>query len=179
MKRILGIVAAVALIVSQTVFSHGNPQQVVLDGKLDELQKQIDDLKAGGGSGGSSTIVLDNKQEKGSGSTKADADMEIGPYSTDAVVIMNAWGRSVYRGKDGKNAGILVQLTVDGAVLAQDDSFEGSSHTISFFAAASHTHVLKAGNTIKVEATVTPRGKAGGLRNRESDIHLNTVVVGG
>jgi len=69
----------------------------------------------------------------------------------DGVLHVSASGKSTYRG-DKNNAGIYVNVIIDGKSLCRDFSFEGESSNITFFASCSTDVILKKGkHTIEVK----------------------------
>jgi hypothetical protein len=106
----------------------------------------------------------------------AQAALIIGPYPQKALVFLSGQGDSKYTSGGGKNAGIILSLTVNGKVVGKDDSFEGESSNISFMASASHTFLLPASQTANVEARVDHLG-AGGVQNNTTNVHLSCFAL--
>lgn len=121
-------------------------------------------------------MILHDEQEIGtSAGSDADADMKVGEFKRDAVVMINATARSSYKGPTA-NAGILLSIDISGKTVAQADSFEGESTSMGFFTSASYNVVLRRGESIPIEARVRPRG-VGGNSNKGTVIELNVIAI--
>lgn len=65
---------------------------------------------------------------------------------TDAILTISATGHANYAKPDQQaNAGILLKVLIDGKLVSSNLTFEGTSATISFFAAASHSAFVRKG----------------------------------
>jgi hypothetical protein len=101
----------------------------------------------------------------------------VGPYATDALVMVSAQGLSRFDGGNRSSHGISVEILANGLVL-QDDSFEGESSKIQYRAAVSHSFVLKRATTRVVTARTRPYGSGQGTNNSTSiSMDLAAIAV--
>jgi hypothetical protein len=121
--------------------------------------------------------VLNDEFEKlaTSAGNAAQAEMKIGPFKVGAVVFASAAGASSYVGPTG-NSGIILSLLVDGGAKAHDDSFEGESSSMSYYAAASYVYFLPANQQSTINARVEPWGTIS-AGNRNTSVSLNVVAI--
>ena len=122
--------------------------------------------------------VLNKETLKTSGSDDANSAktaIAIGPYDSGAVVMISATGTSSYKADRG-GSGILLVISLDGTPVSQDDSFEGSSEVIDYFAAASHVFYLAPGTSSVIEAAVQNYGWASG-NNKKAKVALSVFAL--
>ena len=105
----------------------------------------------------------------------AQVQVTVGPYRTDALVLVSAQGRSRYDGGGGVSTGIRVGI-VESNILVEDDSSEAKSSKISFWAAVSHSFVLKAGTSRLVTARTLPYG-SGSANNKPTSISMDLHAI--
>lgn len=121
--------------------------------------------------------VLQSQTEAiSSGGNAAQSEISVGPFATDAVVLASASGSAAYKAGELQGAGIIVTLFVDGEPVARDDSFEGTSSSISFRASLSYNLYLSAKQSAKVLAKVEPYG-AGGKKNENTRVRLDIIAL--
>ena len=113
------------------------------------------------------------RTEQANGGDSAQAQLTIGPYEQDALVLVSASGSSAYVGP-GANAGLILAIRVDDEEVASDHTFEGESFNMTYRSAASHTFVLRCGQHSTVEARVDKHG-AGNTTN--SSVRLRCYAL--
>jgi hypothetical protein len=101
--------------------------------------------------------------------------LTIGPYNSNAVVMVTADGFSRYLGVPN-NSGILVSIRNGAAILAQDDSFEGTSVNMTYQAATSYNFVLPRGQTRTITAR-TDRFGFGSAGNKQTRIRMTAIAL--
>lgn len=99
----------------------------------------------------------------------------VGPFHTDAIVMISAQGLSHYAAGNGLNSGIVVGI-VEDHVLVEDDSFEARSSSLMYRAAVSHSFLLKAGTTRAVRVRTLPYGAASAA-NTQTGIWFDLVAL--
>lgn len=99
------------------------------------------------------------RSEQSMGGNSAQAQIPLGPYRMDALITINVTGSARYKGPTA-NAGITVTIKVGGKTAAVDDSFEGESSSITFRASASHSALLKRGESVTIEGRTDPYGSS-------------------
>jgi len=118
--------------------------------------------------------------QSSSGNT-AQTQTSIGPYSVNAVVFVTADGESRFSAGGGVNAGIVVVIAEIGPGVPprtiRDDSFEGESSNLRFYAAASHVFLLPRGQTRRIQASVVPTGAGGSASNTNTAIRMDVVAL--
>jgi hypothetical protein len=109
------------------------------------------------------------------GNTAA-TQLTVGPYSTKAVVMVTADGRSIYAALPMRPSGIVVSIREASTLRAQDDSFEFHSLRQLFRSAASYNFVLPAGQTRVIQARTDPLG-SGGSFNQATSIRMTAIAL--
>jgi hypothetical protein len=101
------------------------------------------------------------------GTNFAQAELKIGVFETDALVLITASGSANYVGPID-NAGITLAIQIDDKVVAEDESFEARSESMPFRSAASYNSILKKGSRVNISAKVTSLGKGGSSNTKTS-----------
>jgi hypothetical protein len=118
----------------------------------------------------------DRSQADGTGLRGADVRLHVGPFLSDALVLVTAFGASHYEG-DVLNAGMILTIKVDDATVMQDDSFEAESSNIDFRTSASYNFILKQGRETDVEARTDPLGEGGEINNTRNRVTLQCFAL--
>lgn len=105
----------------------------------------------------------------------AQVQATVGPYATDALVLVSAQGGARTAPGGGLNRGIAVDIVANGRVL-RDDSFEAQATNMAFRAAVSHSFLLPAGTSQVVRARTLPYG-AGSATNTGASISMDLAAI--
>ena len=105
----------------------------------------------------------------------AQVQATVGPYATDALVLVSAQGASKTAAGGASNRGIAVDIVTGGRIL-RDDSFEAQASNMTFRAAVSHSFLLKAGASQLVTARTLPTGTAGST-NTSTVITMDLAAI--
>ena len=100
--------------------------------------------------------------------------LTIGPFATNAVVMVTASGQARYLGP-ARNTGILVSILTPSAV-AQDDSFEALSVSMVYRAATSYNFVLPSGTTRTITARTDHLG-FGSAFNTATSVRMTAIAL--
>lgn len=93
------------------------------------------------------------------------------------AVVITAFGQSSYGAGGGVNAGIIVSIECSGTNrIISDDSFEGTSSSITFRASASFIFQIDPDFEGWVKATVQSYG-AGGAKNKNTSLNLTVLAI--
>ena len=122
------------------------------------------------------TILNREREVSGTGLRGADVKLHLGPFQTDALVLVTAFGTSTYIGEVAP-AGMVLTLKVDTSTVSQDNSFEAESVTIDFKTSASHNFILKQGRETDVEARTDPMGDGGLINNVQNRVSLQCFAL--
>jgi hypothetical protein len=126
---------------------------------------------------GAAVLVLYDESEKSEAKgNAAQAELKIPALKAGAVVLVSASGSSAYRSGGGVNAGIILSLAIDDAVVARDDSFEGTASNIGFRSSASHTFYLAASKPATIRAKVDHYG-TGSADNEDTKVSLCVIAI--
>jgi hypothetical protein len=106
---------------------------------------------------------------------RAETRLAIGPYRTNALVLVTVSGESSHQGPAG-NAGILVSILDGDRPLARDDSFDSRSSNITYRAAASHNFILPAGRRVLIRGVTEPYGSQAAA-NTGSSVTMTLVAL--
>lgn len=101
--------------------------------------------------------------------------LTIGPFNTNAVVLVTADGASRYLGRP-RNSGILVSILNGRMALAQDDSFEGTSTNMIYQAATSYNFFLPRGQSRRINARTDHFG-FGSAANRPTRVRMTAIAM--
>jgi len=101
--------------------------------------------------------------------------LTIGPFNTNAVVMVTADGASRYFGPP-RNSGILVSIRNGATALAEDDSFEGTSTNMIYRAATSYNFFLPRGQTRRINARTDHFG-SGSATNRPTRVRMTAIAM--
>ena len=123
------------------------------------------------------TVLNDQHEVRmASPGNSAQVELPLGPYGSRAVAFISASGFSTYSAAGNENAGIILEIDVNGNMVSSSDSFEGNSSNIPFRAAASHVFVLEPNTIASVIAKVVPEG-GGGIKNHNTEVRLAVVAL--
>lgn len=103
----------------------------------------------------------------------AEARLDIGGFETDALVFVTASGRADYAGAL-TGTGIRVSIR-HGAVVVEDDMFEGQSINMTYRASVSHICLLPRGGQARLLGWTEALGP--GTNNTQAGMRLEVVVI--
>ena len=101
--------------------------------------------------------------------------VQIGPFPTEALVLVSAQGGARTAPGGGPNRGITVDI-VDGTLVLRDDSFEAQASNMVFRAAVSPSFLLPVGTVRTVTARTLPYG-AGASTNTDAKISMDLAAI--
>ncbi|WP_439574658.1 hypothetical protein [Phreatobacter sp.] len=98
------------------------------------------------------------RTESAKGGDSAQAQVKIGGYREDCLVLLSAQGSASYTAGGGVTTGMILAILVGTDRVAEDICGEGQASSMYFRSSASHNFVLKAGSEVSIAARVEPYG---------------------
>lgn len=122
-------------------------------------------------------ILKNEFSDGGNGGNVAHSDQDVGPFDTDAMVLITAHGAGAYVSEHTSNAGILLTISSRGKTVLSD-SFEAESSQMTFNTAATMMYVLGKGKAVKARADVAYMGTHD-VKDAAVQLHIIAFEVDG